>query len=335
MRRTLMIFALMYSSAGYTVVGGGVSGGSLAFDNYSQAAWFQEKQSVKYCITLSPTFPISKKEISNTIQFAVQSWKKEMNRVSPEINEIVATEFVDQGECNGKEDINFLMGIVPKDLAVVESINYKYVSLASVQKMNSERSWKQGYVYVRESSKLDTSGGEPIVSLWVPDWTKENFLKAVLLHEIGHIFGMSHVPGTIMREDISNWLENSNVDDQKEIEHEYTLVPEKALSKEMPLVKKSRYSYSFGESVIDLIPEGKLERNEGSLLFNVLNLSRAEPVFRFEEFVRAGTITYENNVYPVMFSKNNGGFAYHLKYFKGGKWQTIIRKTAVELNRGQ
>src|SRR5205807_1345219 len=39
----------------------------------------------------------------------------------------------------------------------------------------------------------------------VPYWNYRNNLAAELLHNFGHIFGVGHVPGTVMREDLGKF----------------------------------------------------------------------------------------------------------------------------------
>src|SRR6185437_1712189 len=60
--------------------------------------------------------------------------------------------------------------------------------------------WTPGFIWVADTGQVDSASSTPM-------WT--NFegmpLQRILLHELGHVFGSTHVDGTIMA-DLSHWL---------------------------------------------------------------------------------------------------------------------------------
>ncbi len=64
--------------------------------------------------------------------------------------------------------------------------------------------WGKGFIWIREQGGLDTDDkNQPI-----PDWSLQGSIEGIILHELGHAYGLGHVQGTIMRSDIAKILQN-------------------------------------------------------------------------------------------------------------------------------
>lgn len=170
-------------------------GGQLVKD--AQNPWFiQNTKTVQYCIKHDPsTFHQSIDVIDDKIQEAVGYWKAEFGRaLTPSINGIkieVATQEFIRTECSAQTDVVFQMGVLTDDQIRYMGDPTEFVALSVRTEYNRAELKGKGFVYVAP----DSGPLKPALPNLVEDpWGigKAGLLYRVLVHEIGHIFGLQH-----------------------------------------------------------------------------------------------------------------------------------------------
>jgi hypothetical protein len=206
--------------------GGGVSGG--ADFHVVTGAWFTSdspEKSIRACMRVAPNFGFTAARLSEFIGEAFEKWAQYYERVSPPEptpsaedrarisgadryfwHRIVARVAV-SATCKGDEDLVFYFGV---ENSQTRSRKGKYNSPLGFSELlqplglgEPQNAWSRGLVWIAPPKSIDPKKG-------FPTWT--NFdglpLRALLLHEVGHIFGNGHVDRTIMRDDIAARIES-------------------------------------------------------------------------------------------------------------------------------
>jgi hypothetical protein len=211
---------------------GGIS--SSGGDNPSAdqaSAWFLGAQPVRYCIVLDPTFGVSEADAEATIATSFQVWRDYIQQ--KHINEpgfadgpmgtynagneavshakiIMNTELI--ASCDQTEDLKFYLGGMNDEVKQYITAFTNPTAFAQRTAYDGLRGWGKGFIWV--------SGPRPgpVSSI---DWKFPFRFEGILLHEIGHVLGNSHIDHTIMREDIASWVETPAQDltyDQDNVE---------------------------------------------------------------------------------------------------------------------
>ncbi|MBS1986290.1 MAG: hypothetical protein JST16_19175 [Bdellovibrionales bacterium] len=157
------------------------------------SAWFNRSfgpaPTVKVCIRRDPLFPISAGVAQNIFSDSVRIWKK---YVAEHFIERQLPNFSFLTDCNGTEQLTIYLGSTTPQTAAAKR---KYINPEAFA----------------ELLNLDPSGDKSRGFLWFAPSTADNAwnterLGALMLHELGHVFGCAHVDGTIMAEDIESFV---------------------------------------------------------------------------------------------------------------------------------
>jgi hypothetical protein len=192
---------------------GGWTGNGGGFGEISQNIWFIGKTEIPYCIESSADYPISKKDLSIYIQQSIQKWKsffKKYNLLknklagdfeSERLNAIQFKDgknrglnfnFILKKSCQSSENGNNLIFLFGLENDVIK--NYKKFSIEHPFGLA-----------VRESYNHQTFAQQGIV--WIDKFSKEaKEIKHILLHELGHVFGMEHNSVYVMDEKVAELL---------------------------------------------------------------------------------------------------------------------------------
>jgi hypothetical protein len=86
------------------------------------------------------------------------------------------------GECDGSEDLRIYAGVSDARVKQDKTAFDSPLGFAQPESYDEKSGWGRGYIWIAPA----------------PELANPYALYAVLLHEIGHVFGMSHIAGTIM-----------------------------------------------------------------------------------------------------------------------------------------
>jgi len=346
-------------------------------DFYSDNAWFVEDRPVQYCIQRSKKFVVNIDDVLAATKRSLDKWIKLSKKLSVTINDgqyRIQNNFIYNEKCSKQTDLVFYFGGKPRKISKIIKKNDRLVALAYPVKTNKTKTWSKGFIYIKDSNIIQSDQGicdidnpncinddsdeiDDDEKVYVADWTYANNLDAILLHEIGHIFGVSHIPQTIMRESIALKLvmEDELALDKKhktEIDHQYSLTPNKLTDELMvesngvisSLNLKTKDLYSLkkqnGTSVefYEFTPSSRNETltimtaymDSTNYVFKRMVKSDDNKTISFligafvENFVENGTIKFDGKLFPGMYFKNMGDITHQMKIFRNGTWEELF-----------
>ena len=218
------------SSAGPPPAQGTVDGGGAdLLPQSSGAAWFvDQSRTIKICYNLAPSFGVDRKRAESAILRGMNAWTTyAAQRVNePNGHHNLSTKFVLNSSCSGSDDLVFYFGITPPKF---NKLGVNQVAHAFREEFSTALRWGKGYIwFASDKSILIAEPENPLIhGKLVPDWSIPQSFEGIVLHEIGHLFGNSHVDGTIMRENIAELAFFRPKFDRglfSEIDHELMLV---------------------------------------------------------------------------------------------------------------
>jgi len=176
--------------------------GTDAMDLRTQAAWFYGEQPIVTCYNQIRTFGVNEEVSKRAITAALQHWKAYFltsKIVKARIEFSPNTNFKFIGKCKGDEDLVIFLGTGPifantQDLKAVEKLNFP-AAYANKTHMSRDMKWGKGYIRLVPNGYY---GKEPLF----PNWGRANALEGVLTHELGHVLGFLHTPGTLMQAEL-------------------------------------------------------------------------------------------------------------------------------------
>ncbi len=187
----LILFSLLIAKVAFGAHGTESGGGTDNYDTKNKAAWYTGNQPILYCTEVDKNFGLTEGRADAELKKAIDIWQ---NYIKTKQISGLSTNWIQQ-KCNGSEYLKFYFGI---DNNYV--LNYKASldsSIAHVFKVEwISSSLSKGFVWIAKEFSAEPQNK-------FPDWNKPNHLLAILLHEIGHIYGCDHFKGTVMRDDLS------------------------------------------------------------------------------------------------------------------------------------
>lgn len=202
---------LMLSSASYA--GWTSTGGSLIQDKNNP--WFlKDVETVNYCIVADPkNFDASIDVIDHAIERAVRYWREEFS-VAPSLRFKFSVPKFLRSDCSDKIDVAFRFGVLPENMTAKDreylGDTTQFVSLAVRTDYETVSMRGRGFVYVspRQGPLGYIHGSDYVDGLpWA--YGEGGQLIKVLIHEVGHILGISHTgsgPANVMAEDYPDYV---------------------------------------------------------------------------------------------------------------------------------
>lgn len=205
--KKLMLAVLFYGvcvNSSYSG-GWGSSGGGQFKDDLLNPWFAKNTKTVQYCIDIDPEgFSGTRAEISKLLPMAFAYWKNEF--ADETTIGLGKQNFVEtQGSCTGSEDIRFEFGygaLKPDQLsefAAHDADPQDFVAITIRPDYDKVQLRGKGYVFVASDFGPHPYGHGQVVATNL--WQHEGVLYRVLVHETGHIFGVTHTPGEPMGDD--------------------------------------------------------------------------------------------------------------------------------------
>jgi hypothetical protein len=176
------------------------SGGGYIY-GYETNPWFLGNvDTVKYCIDMDEDhFGISRAKAEESIERAVALWKKsfkgatfENHREEPAGTLVIGTQDFEQVSCDeGPVDIRFQLGKLTTEQRKIIKNPRQYVGVTVQEQYDEEQMRGRGFIYIApETGDLRPDADDLANNFWRYD--DQILLDSVLLHELGHVFGLSH-----------------------------------------------------------------------------------------------------------------------------------------------
>jgi hypothetical protein len=208
MRVITRIFLVFLLLAGTPAAFGGNSssgGGGIYEDGVNP--WFLENTPVvKYCVEVDEAhFNLERSRIQELVESAIGAWKDAFAKASNEryapgelepFGQVrIATQNFIQENCGLDTTLRFQFGVLSEDQKKEFSLEPKHVVAEAVRASYDKAQLRgQGFIYVApDSGPLRPESSEMDASPW--SFQDGILLKRVLLHELGHVFGLGHSGG--------------------------------------------------------------------------------------------------------------------------------------------
>jgi hypothetical protein len=188
-------------------IGGGWIGNGGDFYQTSQNIWFLGTGPINYCIESSSDYPLSKSELKTLVAESLLDWKSFFKKYGldskkvagnfkrPRLNLFKFVDGINRGinlnfnySCKN-EKLTFFFGRENKLITTYKKLATEHPFGLAIRKSYNHKSFENlGVVWIANFSK------------------KREKIKHTLLHELGHILGMSHNSVFVMEENLGEFL---------------------------------------------------------------------------------------------------------------------------------
>lgn len=204
---------LLLLTGAFANAGGEVSGGA---DTYVVLPAFyvsaNPSRPITTCIDVSPSFGVPESAVADMLSWAFAQWANYITSrdLTYAINVapagIVSTLSGMHSGCAGNEDLRAYFGETPPEVQarMAQFIDpYAFVSITSTA---ADGLWNTGFLWVAGPGTVNPQKKTPTWNLPTSQ-VPYGALKYLVLHEVGHIFGNSHVDNTVMEAMIGQTME--------------------------------------------------------------------------------------------------------------------------------
>lgn len=176
-------------------------GGSLVSDS-GNPWWVQNTKIVRYCIEIDTTsISAGRSAIEEAVIHGLNYWKTEAEFVRqsfPSTAQVANQEFRRQ-ECSEDTELKIQFGSGTLSPQQVQYFGYRLpriIGEAVRTEYDLVRLAGKGFVYFASDVGIHSNGKKA--------WSSVALLKRMVIHELGHIFGLAHLDNSIMAEDGPN-----------------------------------------------------------------------------------------------------------------------------------
>lgn len=170
--------------------------------------WFLGKGLINTCVISSKDYFLPKGVLMDHVGRALARWRtyvdaKQVIKSWPKDKPFLNFDFKISATCKGNEDVKFYFGTGD---AAVQEIQKKFTNpsaLSHLESYDQKTGRGKGFIWINHP----TQAASDFFKHLSPDGDgREGEIRALLMHEIGHMLGCSHVAGTIMREDLPQFM---------------------------------------------------------------------------------------------------------------------------------
>ncbi len=183
--------------------GGDWSGGGGENFGVHQNPWFLEnKENVYYCIISSEDFGATETQVEEKIQRAIAYWKTEFSFLAqvtlPSLKVRLGIQNFSKTPCDYNTDIIFQAGFLSEDQKSKIGNPQDYIGYAARTDYDRVQLMGKGFIYLAKSGDVLQNFPVPgVEDFW--QHRDQFFLEAVLIHEMGHVFGMTRTQHYMMK----------------------------------------------------------------------------------------------------------------------------------------
>lgn len=197
-------FILIWAFAAqvYAHSGGYSGGGGDHQDIGTGTAWYIGNKKISYCIEKSANFGVGTVDLQQTFEKAAATWRQYILQrhiqmdLPPEHR--LNLNFQYQGACQGSENLRLYFGVDSPEVVEAKKKYQKPYALSYRESYDVATGMGKGFIWLAQTGSLFPLAGDT----GFPNWTKPFTVHGMMLHELGHVLGVGHLDGTIMREEM-------------------------------------------------------------------------------------------------------------------------------------
>ena len=187
-------------------------GNSGGFGGSDDTVWFTGDQTVEYCITRLNRYPLTDDELSELVRASLAQWLSFFSKygLSDEIQYSdgarrvkvrMAAHFTESQECSSpSHQLEFVFGDLNSFRGLSQTAGVKHLRRNPAL---LENLFGAAVPYQHSVATTPRRGGV----VWVDAFsTNANTIQHLLLHEIGHVFGMRHDSVFVMKRNVVQYL---------------------------------------------------------------------------------------------------------------------------------
>lgn len=141
--------------------------------------------------------------MEDIIKKSISQWKdyvasKQVSQNWPRSRPFLNFNYFLKRKCDGREDMTFYFGV--KNPKVEKSLRpyHNPKAVSTLESYDDKTGRGKGFIWFDQNF--------PIQSMW----SQATQVLILMMHELGHVYGCEHVGGTIMREDLVDFMLNAN-----------------------------------------------------------------------------------------------------------------------------
>jgi hypothetical protein len=182
-------------------------GGGDQISVTEETAWFLgEQRTVASCLVVAADFPVDAAQITAIVTRSFARWSdyvRERELFWEVDGYPVAKRIAVADACIGNEDLTLYFGGIPAEVRAPLAKYHDPAAFAHRSSYDAAAGWGRGFIWFTSPRRYDLQFEDVSTPF---DWRDSGELEAVIMHELGHVFGNRHVDGTVMREDLVNLL---------------------------------------------------------------------------------------------------------------------------------
>jgi hypothetical protein len=208
-KNVLLILLCLLPQALMAKGGGWISSGGESFLD-GKNPWFLHGTSIQVCLAVDSGMSLPASEIKPVLDRAIKYWQEEFKKETDHLYapsrrgfKLGENTFVFNQElgCSGDEDLRFLFGsesLTERERLYLQTGLKNYVGVAVRTDYDRTHLRGKGFIYI--ASDKDLQNAKMSEDLIAKPWSHAKLLEMALIHEIGHVFGIPHMGGSIMSE---------------------------------------------------------------------------------------------------------------------------------------
>lgn len=191
-----LFIALSFTCFAKSNEGGVDSGGGILVSHADNPWWLQNTPEVSYCIELDEShFGQNRENVTTAIAKAIAFWKKQFQDLgpskSPPYEAAVGTQNFILSNCHPGIDLKFQFGTLSEEQRKMVDRPQNYAGFSMRTSYDTKNLRGRGFIYISPEHgplKMEMPGLAKNV------WSSHSGMRLVpvLVHELGHVFGLQH-----------------------------------------------------------------------------------------------------------------------------------------------
>lgn len=187
--------------------GGEITSSGGEFITTEHNPWFVGEKPVSYCIKSSSNFSVGESTLKKVVKDSIEDWVGTLKAFEtyptyfslPDGKEKNLSLVFNEETCQKDTELWFYFGDYNEDIKTILKTRSRYTAAFAGHKPIKDKNGRaeKAYIWLVPDKGLNQYLGPKKTPRF---WSEPNTLKAVLIHEMGHMFGLRHFDDGVMNE---------------------------------------------------------------------------------------------------------------------------------------